>query len=514
MPPVTYTVAIDWDDDGDFTDTGENITADVLHMTWRLGLAQPYDSLAPPISAQITLRNASRAYSPEYSAYDLQPGKPIRIQSDDGLTTRTHFTGFISRVEPMPGALGQRLSIIHASGPEPWLAQHHIRLPPQVNVTADQVVAAALDALHLRLPVIGGYWLLDVPGHAELDSSTRLGGTYPRVIETGQSTFAYTADTWGAGLPADEALLQMAESERGRVFVNRFGQIVFFNRHHTLLSMTALASFADNMDGLAYAYGAEVTNRVQVAMIPRSIGAAGTTLWRLESAQAIQPGEAGLRRLVAPFRDGDSRPIGALTVIEPAAGVDYQANTLADGTGVDVTAQLVVRLVETGASGATLEIRNDSPSKVYLLAGAQLRGTPIIQGDPLLIEQVDWAGVNRYGLNTLRLNTPALGSLEDADQLARFELARRKDPRGVVRSLDLTGALHLAQILARSLFDRITVQDTQTDHNTDYFIIAEEHTVDLGGARHRCRWLLEPASASAFWVLDSSHLDQTTVVGY
>lgn len=514
MPSATYTVAIDWDDDGDFTDPGENITADVLHMTWRLGLAQPYDSLAPPISARITLRNPSRDYSPEYSSHDLQPGKPIRIQSHDGLTTRTHFTGFITRVEPTPGTLGQRQTVIHASGPEPWLSQHRIRLPPQVNVTADQVITALLDSLNLRLPVIGGYWLLDVPGQAELDTNTRLGGTYPRLIETGQSTFAYVADTWGAGLPADEALRQMAESERGRVFVNRFGEIVFFNRHHTLLATTALASFVNNMDGLEYAYGADVTNRVQVALTPRSIGAAGTTLWLLENAQVIQPGETCVRRIGAPFRDADSRPIGALAVITPVAGVDYQANTLADGTGADVTAQLAVRLVETGASGATLEIRNNSTSKVYLLAGAKLRGTPIIQGDPVLVEQVDWASVNLYGLNTLQLTTPALGALEDADQLTRFELARRKDPRGVVRSLDLTGTLHLAQILARALFDRITIQDSQTDHAADYFIIAEEHEVDLGGARHRCRWLLEPASASAFWVLDSSRLDQTTVVGF
>jgi hypothetical protein len=74
--PATYTVAIDWNDDGDFTDSGEDITADVLALRWRLGMAQPYDNLAAPIAAQITVRNPARAYSPEHTANDLSPGIP------------------------------------------------------------------------------------------------------------------------------------------------------------------------------------------------------------------------------------------------------------------------------------------------------------------------------------------------------------------------------------------------------------------------------------------------------
>src|SRR5215470_13833236 len=118
MSPPTYTVAIDFDDDGDFTDPGDDITADVLRLDWRLGMDAPYDTLAVPIAAHITVRNPSRAYSPEYTSNDLSPGKPIRIQSNDGVTTRTHFTGFITRVEPEAGNQGERLAVIHAGGPE------------------------------------------------------------------------------------------------------------------------------------------------------------------------------------------------------------------------------------------------------------------------------------------------------------------------------------------------------------------------------------------------------------
>jgi len=514
MPPATYTISIDDNDNANFADTGENRASDVLKIDWRLGMTKPYDTIAAPTFARITLRNTTRAYSSEYTGDDLKPGKPIRIQSNDGITTRTHFTGFIDHIEPLAGNQGERLAVIHAIGTEAVLGQQRIRLPPQVNITADTVIAAVLNATLLRYSPLAGYWLLDTIGHAELDSNTRLAGSVSRSLEVGRSTFAYAADTWDAGVSASEAIRQMTDSERGRFFTNRFGHLVFYNRHHTLLTSTAVASFSDNMDGLEYTYGADIANQVEVTMLPRSLGLPNTRLWKLVSPQLIQPGETGLRRLIAPYRDATNRAMGAAVVNAPIAGVDYQANTLPDGSGTNQTSALNIVVMEASASAAVLEIRNTGNVAVYLLAGAQLVGTPLITGDPALVTRVDYASGNQYGLRRFSVDTPALTNIEEADQLARYELTRRKDPRGTLHSIELSGTLHLTQILTRTLFDRITIHDTQTNHTGDYFIIAEEHTVDLGGARHHTRWLLEPAAANTFWILDTSTLDQTTLLAY
>ncbi len=98
--------------------------------------------------------------------------------------------------------------------------------------------------------------------------------------------------------------------------------------------------------------------------------------------------------------------------------------------------------------------------------------------------------------------------------MARYELARRKSPRGTVRRIHLNTVKHAAAVLARTLFERITIEDTQTGHASDYFIIAEEHTVDLGGIRHRASWLLEPASASKFAKLNVTELDEGYALAY
>lgn len=514
MPPPTYRICIDWNDNGSFTDTGDNRAADVLHVEWRLGMAAPYDSLAAPATARITLRNPARAYSPEYTSDDLQTGKVVRILSDDGLVTRTHFTGFINRVEPQTGDHGERLSVIDVIGAEAVLGQQRIRLPPQVNTTADVVIAAVLDATLLRYTPLAAQWLFNTPNHAELGINTYIAGAVPRALEIGRSTFAYTADTWGLGITALEAIRQMTESERGRFYTDRYGQLVFLNRHHTLVTNTSMAAFSDDMDALEYSYGGEVANRVEVSLLPRSIGTPNSIVWRLASSQLIHPGESATHTIIAPFRDTLNRSIGALSLITPTPTIDYQGNAQANGGGTNMTGLLNVVVMEFSASAAVLEISNRGSVPIYLLAGAQLRGTPLLGGDPALVVRSDYASANIYGLRVFSLNTPALSTIDEAAHLAGYELARRNKPRGILRSISLSGANHIEQILNRSLFDRITVHETQTNHTADYFIIAEEHTVDLGGTRHRTRWLLEPAAANTFWTLNTSTLDQTAILAY
>lgn len=511
---ITYTVAVDLNDDGDFSDLGEAISADVLALRWRLGMARPYDTVAAPIEARITVRNRAGAYSPERSANNLAPGKPLRIQSDDGATTRTHFSGFISHIEPLPGDQGRRTAILHAHGPERQL-QQPLRLPPQINVTADAVIAAALDAVPLRRAVLAGRWIVGVQFHTELDSSTRLAEpTISRSLETGKSTLAYVGDTWAEGIPALEAIRQVAEAERGRFFINREGAAVFYHRHHTLLESASAASFTDDMDGLAYVYGQDVVSGVQARVTPRSIGPAGTPLWTLESAQELPPRQDAPREIVARFRDASGRPIGALEVAHPVRFSDYTANTREDGSGVDKTALVDVVLLAAEASAARLRIVNRSGQRVYLLAGAALRGTPLYQGDPLSVEQHDAYSQAFYGPGTLVFDLPALTSLEEADSLARFELARRKDPRGAIRTMQINARLHPTQALARTLFDRIAISESQTGHAFDYFIIAEDHHVERGGARHSVAWLLENVGFSRFFIVGSGQLDQTTPLAY
>jgi hypothetical protein len=498
---ITYTIAIDLNDNGNFADSGDIITPDVLALHWRLGMERPYESVAALSRAEITVLNRSGNYSPERTA--LLPGKRVRLQSNDG-TLRTHFTGFIERVEPTVGSYGKQTAVIHVHGVEQWLAQNQITLAPLVNVRADQVIQAVLQRCHARYPVLSGYLILDSGTVGE----KLFGEPFTYTLEQGKSTFAYVGDQWGTGIPAAVALRQAAESERGRLFVNRAGEIQFYQRHHTLQTVLVSAAFSDTMQGMTYEYGGAVVNQVSVTITPRSSGTPNSTLWSLDAPQKLLPQQ--VHRITARYQDANQNPLGALQVNTP---LEYSANTLSTGQGADKTALVQVNMVQADFSAAVLEIWHTEATPLYLTA-LTLKGTPLITGDALTLTETSAASRTQYGFARLALALPLLTNLEDAVNIARFELQRRSEPRGSVLCLELNAPDHLPYALSLSLFDRIQVIETHSGHSADYFIIAEEHSVDQGGARHRVRWLLEPAEDDRFFILDQNLLDGTRTLLY
>lgn len=502
---VNYTIAIDKNDDGDFVDSGEDITADVIALYWRLGMKEPYDSLAAPSSARITVSNTGQAYSPEHTT--LQPGHRLRIQSDDGSTVRTHFTGYISKIVPDPGWGTQ--AVIHVDGVERELTQNQIRLTAMQDVTADQVIDAVLDACTIRFPALGGYLVIGVSGHNTIGTHKLFGAALTRDFETGKSSFSYVADTWQEGITADRAIWQAAASERGRFFFDRTGKARFLNRRYSVDNRTGQATFDDDLTSMDYRYG-EVVNRIDLTVVPRSVGEEGTVLWMLEEPMRIRPGK--VRRVVARYQDDNADPIGAITVIPPVAETDYQAAHITKKGVVypGYTPYININLIEAGASAARFDVWHDLGIDLYLTA-MQVRGTPLYGNDPVVLEAMDAESATLYGLNRRSFNLPLLTSLEEAVDLSGYELVRRKTPRGRLGTIVTDLVQHPAETLALTLFDRITVIESQTGHSADYFIIGEEHHVDL---RHTVRWLLEPVDDDTFFIVSTDKPDGSKYLIY
>ncbi|RMF81299.1 MAG: hypothetical protein D6737_05475, partial [Chloroflexi bacterium] len=497
---------------GDSSNADDNIAARVRDLQWRLGFAAPFDTVAAPSSAQIIVENYDKSFSPENTSHALTRSKLVAIDSDDGTMRRRHFTGMIDRIEPAPGTQGKRQAVLHATGVEQQLAEHQVHIAPGIDITADTAIADVLNQVHLRPPRLKLHWIVGIAGNSEVGQAMIVVEDEPVTLEGGQTVLAYVGDTWGDGIAALDAIRAIAETERGRFFVNRDGQLVFYNRHHTLLDTASLVTFADNMDGLDYAFGDAVVNQVEVRLIPRSVGTAGTVLWTTDQTQKIKRGES--LDIVVTFRDDNDEPIGALALEALVPGNDYTANANKAGTADDMTAFVHIALIEQSFSAALLRVRNLSAQKVFLQPGMQLRGTPLFQGNPIMVSRRDETSIAQYGLKRIAFTLPALTDIESAEQLARYELARRKDPRGTVRRMTLHDTQHTAQQLTRTLFDRITIIETQTGHNADYFIIAEAHHLQPKQARHETTWLLESADASAFWVVNTGTVGETTTPAY
>ena len=491
---IQYSIAIDRNRDGAFAD---EISGRVLEMRWRLGMGKAYDSIAEKSWARITVRNPGGALSPERNP--LAPGTTVRIQSIDGAQTRTHFTGSVSRVEPDAGTWSRKLAIIHLQDIQAWLESSPARLPPQIDVTADQVIQALLAQAIIRPAVIAGFCLINVAGYNLIDSVRIFPPQQPpQTLESGKTRFAYVGDWWRDSTSIREAISDIVTSERGRFFVNRDGELAFLNRHYTLVQHALTAQFDDNMSGMDYSYGDQRLNRLSLLMRPREIGAPDTLLWQLQGTMRIEPRsefEMTLRLV-----DEQGEPFGLLAVDKLVSRFHVTPEAGADRVTDDVSAEVV----QAGATSAVVQIRNRRRDQVYLTL-LRLHGQPLYRRDPLEIVEEDGEGMYRYGLKQLSMDLPALSDIATAQAFAAYEVARRKHPRGTVQSLRVNLREHPAAALSASLFDRIRISETQTGQRArDYFIIGEEHHVSAGGQIHEVTWTLEPADSTRFVIVDDS----------
>ena len=500
---ITYKIAIDYDGNGNFNDSGDNITEDVLSAEWHLGMAAPYAGVSTVASAIITLRNPARNFSPEVSGNLI--GKSLRIQSNDGKTTRSHFTGFIERVEPQTGNQGTRLARLFAYGRELEMQQQSVRLPFQTDVRADEALSDILAQINWRYAVLDGMCII---GRDSIGSSDIFPDeAFTKTLDTGKSTFAYLADTWSDGIPADEAIRQLTEGEGGRFFFDREGNAHFYHRHHLIDTASVEASFDDDMANLVYDYGA-VVNEVEAVLTPRSTGTANTKIWSLASALKVERGSTV--QIIASY-EVDDEAIGAIDVIRPQANIHYKVYANPNNTNEDMTDDFQVVIIEQTLSAVVLEIRNRSGRRAYLTQ-LDIHGTPLISGDALILQKRDSMSMSLYGKRRLEMNLPAIADIEEAEAIISWALQRGSSPAGTVRELHTNTRNHPAETLSLTLFNRIRIQETQTGHDANYHIVAEHHLVDKGGTRHQVQWLVEPADSNIFFIIGTHSIGDDAVL--
>ena len=496
---IRYLVGIDRDHDGDFRELEEDSSAQVLDLKWRLGMRRAYDSIADYGRAEITMLNRQGVFSPERN--HLEIGTRVRISSIDAEQERIHFTGFVSHVAVGGGQWGSVQAVIHLQDIQPWLDDNPVQLAPVGDVTADQVIDRLLDQAIVRRAVIGGYCLIDVPGYSLIDAVNVFPAeNISRRLEAGKTRFAYVGDWWRESTSIRQAIHDLAESERGRFYLDSAGEAVFLNRHHTLVTKTLAASFEDDMSGLEYSYGDLRVNRVLLAMTPREVGESGSVVWQLGQAQRIGQGKPFLLKL--GLLDDRGEPLGLLEL----EALQVAFHRRADGSGELISEGVSAEVVQVGFTSVQVQVSNSSFRDVFLTE-LKVIGKPLYRRDQLEIVFADGPGMHLHGLKQLSLDLPALSDIETAQAFATYELARRKHPSGTVRKLQVSAREH-PEAVNLSLFDRIRIGETQTGHdNKEYFIIGEAHHVFGGGTQHEISWTLEPADLTRFVIVDSSRVD-------
>jgi hypothetical protein len=495
---TNWTISVDWNGDGAYTQPIDEVTNWVLEANWFLGMRTLYQDLADNATLRLTLRNDDRRFSPENNELSnplrglVRPRRQVRIQSNDGTTTRTHWTGWIESIRPGVNINARRTAELLASGPMPFYTAAETKIPLQENKRSDEVIAALL-------------------------AEVSIPNTPAPLVSTGNTAFPYVGDNWvrQGGMTDLEkdtfdvyrAIGDVTTAERGRFFFDREARAVFWNRHFLLMEQPVAATFTDTMTGLEYTYAGEdqLRNEISVACQPRSITPGVVTLWQLEGA-IIEVLPNSTRRIYIKYMDDSGNRIGGYNV--SLTGVTFAQGTAAAS-------------VNPKANGAELVFVN-SGSIPAIVQTAVVQGRRLTTFDRLEAVAKDDPGITAYGRRTMRLSLPSLSSLADAQYIADFELRRRKDPKGRISALMVTshgqrGGAHHDKQLGLTMGSRIVVTETQTGHSANYIIVGEMHHLRQGTTLYQTTWYLEPAPAVYPWKLGDtvySRLSSTTILAY
>lgn len=484
MTTFAWRVLVDWAGDGSFSHALSDVSADWTVMNWRLGIREAFESLSDEAEAQIELLNTDGRYNPENTTSPLaglvRPNRQVRIRAVVDGTPRTMYAGVIEGIQPQwepgSGAYAGRVRVtLDCIGFKQRLEETDYNPPVWQNQRADQAIYYVCN--ELGVPVTS--------------------------LEQGKTTLPY----YGVGgtEKAWETIRQLVEAERGRLFQGRAGGVVFWNRHHLLLNMTpaATVNYTGGMKpyDLSYGYGEKMSNRVQVQVHPHR-AEAQETLWTLDSPVYVPAN--GTRTFDA--------------VLRRANGQRAAANVISASGAVWSQGSASIALASKGGK-ATVTLTNSSPTPATLTA-LTISGHPVVAQNALSFVDQDAASVAAYGVRGFRqLSLKALADLDEARQIALYELRRRAAPRGDVEAVTFrrrADGVDNAPLLAWEIGTRITIDVPANGPARDYFIIGEEHRATAGGM-HETVYNLEPADAQQYWLLGVagfSELGATTRVAY
>jgi hypothetical protein len=482
---ATYDIRIDWNNDGDYSDSGENITSRTLQtqgFTVKVGRDQSR-SLSPTSPGESTLLvdNRTRDYSPENAGSPLAgllvPARPVREQVTHGGLTYGLYAGFLDE----------------------------FRLQP--DQPAPRVELTALDAL-ARL------------GTVEIDASVargvRTGNAIGRVLDAAgwpedlrdlDLGATHISWWWAHQVTAAEAITQLVASEGPPSFVSvdGDGRIAFRDRHHRLLrpqSQNVQSAFDDETGsepafrGFSYEIGwRDVINGVTVTPEVRIQSNNRETLWTNETTILVAHNQ------FIPYD---------LTFDDPCVTITTQIDlNLCRGEFTTLTAALSRK----SGQSVRVTVSNNVPlvptGVAILYPGAvQVLGFPLQAATAAPVMRSDATSIMEYGPRSLSVDAPWANG-NDADAIAKLVLGQRAERLPIVQLQLVAGEnggvnhdTRLTHMLARDLSDRVTITEPETGLSAVPFSvesIAHEVTSTVHETEFGCEKIREqPASPFEF----------------
>mgnify|MGYP007071590816 CR=1 FL=1 len=466
---LRWFLEIDWNDDGVFDGSNDGfMLADLRTRRGRQNLLRSDNTgLEEVVTGEFEaeLDNSDGRYDPYNITSPLypyiQPGVIFQLRVLDLATGIEHdiMTGNITRIQPYRTGDGLERVKLRGEDGSTTLKDADVDAGVQSSYRTDQAIAAILTAAG---------WT----GGSNLDTFT--------------DTMSYW---WGRGNSAWREIHDLVDASLGQFFIAKGGAATFYSRLHSRASMQTLTE----SDILAE-YGITVMmpwevmrNDIRMTVNTRTAQSA-SELWRLSDTPLVRAGES--MDLWIDYRyNNDTIP--ATGVITPVATTDYTMNSLANGSGTNLTGNFTVTATKF-AETAKLTIANGGGTDGYITL-LKVRGQALTTTPVTLVKAASSGRMRRF-----MVDNPWLQSVNITQDILTvlyyYLLSGQVYPR--VQLLD-----NPALQFTPDLFSLQSLAFPSKSISGDYATALIEHQwIDALGQKIRTTFYFEPRLGTSFWV--------------
>lgn len=474
--PSQIKVSVDWAKDGNFTGAFDNVTSRVL-PGGRVGVEYGRDVTTPlaPVTAgsgSLTLRNPDRRYSPRNASSPLaglvKPARPVKLERTVAGTTYVLGPRMHTDAQPLNPDRDSRTVSFRLVEYMADLRGKNLSTALFRSIRSGDAVGKILDGI---------------------------GWTGARDLDAGVSVFPFW---WEEGTDALDALDKVMRSEGwpALAYIDGNGTFVFRDRHHRMIdtaSATSQVTFRGS--GPEPVLGKEFTpdegwdgviNDVTVSIPLRRIRSR-QIVWQSEESIVVAGGEAVT--VVVELTDPCSEVFVPLQnnagnfdwVVE--ASQDYDDNPGFIATTPFVT-NVTATLSRTSGQSMILTLTNGGTAgEDETVTGIAIYGRPVTSTTSVQVSASDATSITDYGSRSMPNSDLPWCNRYDAQRIVDGVVAQRKAPLTLVTATFKIGRTsagprsdtRAAAILARGLSDRVTIIETESQINGDFFLERIRH---------------------------------------
>jgi hypothetical protein len=474
MADITYDIRVDWDNDGVFTGTGENVTSRTLHRgAIKIQYGRDQGKALSPIApgqAAFQVDNSTKDYSPDNSSSplfgNLLPGRQVKMTATHNAIDYVLLLASIEDyiIDPKLDARSVTFTAVDGLGE---LTQRTVSTQLYQTVRTGDAIGYILDAV---------------------------GWTAGRDIDKGATVYPWW---WVEGRNGFDAVKDVlaAEGLGAIAYIGTSGEFVYRDRLHRLTrtaSRTSQATFDSSSEpaidkDIAYDVGwRDIVNYVSCDVTERVQDAALSIIYQDKSTRQLAAGETVTINAQSsdPFTDA----------VTPVSGTDYTVRT---GT-------VTVSLSRTSGQSTQVRIFANTAAQIE---GMSLRARKLTTSRTVTIESRDQDSISKYRTRALKYSAPLIG-INDAQAIADSIIANHKERLPII-TIKVVSAndTRRVQMLARDLSDRVHLTIPEANVDSDFYIERIEHLIhaDFHETRFGCEKVL--ADIAGVFVLDTSLLD-------